>query len=385
MPAPNRPHVVLLPEWYPSEGSPVAGTFVRDQARAIAAFADVTVIHYDPYGRPAGRLTSISESTDGGIRVLRLALRWQAAGPVTSILRVIATRKALKGLARQRRIDVIHAHVFTAGAVALIASVWRAPVVLSEHYTGVQQGTLSKWQERLARFAYRHASLVTPVGNELAGAVADLAPSARVHIVPNAIDTDTFSPPPDTAVRGPSIRVITVALLTPKKAIGNLLEAMVAVTQAHPEAALDVVGDGPERDRLERRAKALGIEGRVTFHGLLEKGDVAKLMRAADVFVLPSDIETFGCVVIEALCCGLPVVATDVGGLAERISRDCGIIVPPGDPSALADATITVLDRHGLWASKDIAEQFRSRYGFEAAAREWRRIYDDVIDAAIGA
>ncbi len=133
--------------------------------------------------------------------------------------------------------------------------------------------------------------------------------------------------------------------LTAQKALDDLLEALVAV----PEAVLLLLGDGPERDRLERRARELGLGDRARFLGLGDRDGVLRLFAAADAAVLSSAWENFPHTVVEALAVGTPVVATAVGGVPE-IVRDGvnGLLVPAGDSTALAAALRRVVEDEGL-------------------------------------
>jgi glycosyltransferase involved in cell wall biosynthesis len=123
--------------------------------------------------------------------------------------------------------------------------------------------------------------------------------------------------------------------LGPQKALGVLLDALVAA----PDVALAVAGDGPERAGLERRARELGLDGRVSFLGTVPRARVLRLFRAADASVLPSAWENFPHTVVEALAVGCPVIATAVGGVPEIVrDGENGLLVAPRDASALAAA-----------------------------------------------
>ena len=121
--------------------------------------------------------------------------------------------------------------------------------------------------------------------------------------------------------------------LGPQKALGVALQALVDV----PDVTLAVAGDGPERSALERRVGELGLDGRVSFLGSVPRAQVLRLFRAADASVLPSAWENFPHTVVEALAVGCPVIATAVGGVPEVVrDGENGLLVPPGDPPALA-------------------------------------------------
>jgi glycosyltransferase involved in cell wall biosynthesis len=371
----RRMNVAIVPEWYPSPIQPVSGTFVRDQARAVAPHADVTVVYRDPDLAPARGLWSIDEERDDGFGVLRIATR--RLGPLTPLPRVLATRAALRRLSRAGRApDVLHAHVFPAAVAALLARRRGTPVVVTEHYSGVRRGTLSRWERFLARLAYTRAALTCPVSRDLGGAIAALAPGARIRQVPNSVDMALFAPPAGGRdADGSAPRLLVVAMLSPVKAVTNLLQALPAVAARWPGVSLDVVGDGPERGTLEREAAALGLDAAVAFHGRLAKPAVAERMRAADLLVLPSLTENLPCVVIEALATGLPVVATRVGGLPELVPPERGVLVEPGDVAGLAAGIAAALERPGGWDQDELSRDVRERYSLETTGREWLDVY----------
>jgi glycosyltransferase involved in cell wall biosynthesis len=130
---------------------------------------------------------------------------------------------------------------------------------------------------------------------------------------------------------------MTVAVLRPEKGIADMVDALPAVVPFHPSTHYVVVGNGSQRPNLERIVAGLGLEDRVLFTGA--RSDIPRLLAAADVFVLPSHTEALPTVLIEAMAAGLPVVATEVGGIPEMVDRgSSALLVPPHSPAMLADA-----------------------------------------------
>jgi glycosyltransferase involved in cell wall biosynthesis len=121
-------------------------------------------------------------------------------------------------------------------------------------------------------------------------------------------------------------------------------------------------------------AQELGLGERVRFAGAASPAEIADALRAADLFVLSSLSENMPLAVIEALCCGLPVAATDVGGVPEAVRED-GVLAPPGDPERLAVAIRSVLDGYECYDGGDIARRAAARWSFEAVGRTWDEIY----------
>lgn len=162
-------------------------------------------------------------------------------------------------------------------------------------------------------------------------------PAARVTTLPNPAPAASL-PPREELRRSLGVSAPTLAFagrLTAAKALDVGLAAVAAV----PEVRLEIVGDGPDRGALERRASELGLDGRVRFHGAQPRERVLELFAAADAALLSSTWENFPHTVVEALGVGTPVVATAVGGVPEVVrDGENGLLVPPGDAVALADA-----------------------------------------------
>ncbi|WP_127901682.1 glycosyltransferase [Solirhodobacter olei] len=173
---------------------------------------------------------------------------------------------------------------------------------------------------------------------------------APIEVLPNGVEMALFDAPPATgrtALRAAlsippgAPLVLTVCVLRPLKGVDRLLKAFSAVLAQLPDAHLLVVGDGPERAALETLARNLGLGPRLRFTG--HRADVADLMRAADLFVLPTLFDAQPTVVMEAMAARLPVVASRTGGIPDMVDDRSGLLVPRDDPAALAAAIAALL------------------------------------------
>jgi glycogen synthase len=350
--------VLFVTTSWPTEESPVDGVFVQEQARTVASFADIRVLHLH---RAPGGLERVGDDPP----VWRLGYR--------GLPRPFSYGSFLLGPLRMRswRPDVVHAHSFLATLAALPL---RRPVVYSEHWTVFLPESpyeLSAPMRRAAAFALRRADLVVPVSADLRDELARLAPSARTRVIPNVVDERVFHPGNGTAGAG---RLLTAGLLNDgRKGVDIVLEAL---RQVPDTPGLDIAGDGARRAEYEELAIRLGLRDVVTFHGLLTKPALARLMRSARLFVLGSRYENNPCVVLEALASGLPVVATRVGGVPELLDETNGVRVDPGDPEGLARGITEAL--HRQFDRKEIARRARERFGREAVAGQLRDVYEEV-------
>jgi len=141
------------------------------------------------------------------------------------------------------------------------------------------------------------------------------------------------------------------------------------------ETTLTVIGDGPERGRLEHKARRLGIEAQVQFLGRLGRNAVQDALWHSHAFVLPSLHETFGVVLLEAMATGLPVVATASGGPEDLVTPETGMLVPPGDVDALADALASLREDRTTYDTDAIRAYVRDQFGPEAFVRRTRALY----------
>jgi len=237
-----------------------------------------------------------------------------------------------------------------------------------------------------ARYAYRRAARILPVSRFLQTAIRNYDVNGPFEVVPNVVDTAVFFPP-SGGPKAEGKRLLFVGNLEPLqlKGLPTLLQALVLLRAREDGWRLDVVGEGPERTRQEAFAADLGLSELVAFHGSRPKSAVAEMMREADLFVLPSRIETFGAVVAEALVSGLPVVSTKVGGIPELVDESSGTLVAPDDPVELADALDQMLMSLETFDRSAIAAAARGRYSLEAVGESLNRIYASVLaDAGAG-
>ena len=361
--------ILVVPKWYPWPEQPVFGIFCREHARALSTRHDVVVLASLATPSPDFGLYRLTDEVEDGIRTLRVRYRRPRLRPFALVCQALGMLDARRRLRREGwRPDVVHAHVFSAGLPALLlARLWRAPLVVTEHYTGFQRGLIRGADLVTARVAFNRAALVAPVSSELAGHLREITPRARIEVHPNTVDTDVFT----VAEHGGHSprRLLNVGNLTEKKGHAYLFDALPRLEDVH----VDVVGDGELRASLEAQAR----DAPVTFHGEVPKQEVARMMSEADLFVLPSTHETFGCVLIEAMASGLPSVATAVGGVPEVLTDEAGELVPPRDSGALAAAIERALARD--FDAPALARQAEERYGYEAFAARWTEVYERLL------
>lgn len=306
------------------------------------------------------------------------------------------------------RPDVVHGHFWMSGIAALDAvdrvtamdGSPRIPVLQTFHALGVvkrrHQGTADtspparEWLE--PGVGHRVDRVVATCSDEAFELAALGVDSHLVSVVPCGVDVATFRPDGPVEARGREHRIVTASRLVQRKGVGTTIDALARLVRGGMDVELVVVGgagvagadlaDDPEYRRLDALATRLGVRDHVSFRGQLAQREIPPVLRSADVVVCAPWYEPFGIVPLEAMACGVPVVASSVGGLIDTVVEDVtGLHVPPRDAAAVADAVRTVIDDPGLRASYGSAGRARveERYDWHRVAAETERAYARVL------
>ena len=387
----SNPHVLILPSWYPTGYFPMRGTFFREQAQALKeAGCQVGVIYPD--------FRSLRSINRGKLLTTRFqrAYRIEDGIPTYRVCgwNVISAR--LRGrlwvnlvksmwrayVAQWGRPDILHAHSVLWGGVAArqLSMQTGLPYVITEHSSGFARSMIRVWQEPFIEDAFTHASATIAVSGALARALSSYLPKggSDIEIIPNMVDVSYFSLSPVRASDGP-FRFLTVAFLKKNKGIDTLLRAFTQAFRERDDVGLEIGGDGPERRALERLVQELGIHDRVKFLGYLHREEVKTAMWRAHAFVLPSYVETFGVVLIEAMATGLPVIATYSGGPEEIVTPQTGILVKPGNVSALARALWHVKENREAFPAETIRTNVVQKYSKTAVVTRLLALYQNIL------
>lgn len=368
--------MLAVTPWFP-RGGDGAGSFVEDQVRAIARDHEVAVAHLQAqHGGP-----SLTEEDGARWRVLRCSVA------VPRVPGGLALRDLLGLLAAVRRLrtsgfspQLVHAHVMSAGFASLpFARTLGIPLVVSEHFSGLALGGVRGRARMVASAAYRGADLVCPASRSLCAALEAIAPGARMQVVPNPVDTELFCPPAGGRPTAQSVpTALAVTSLVPVKGVDALIEAVGLLAARRDDFRVRVVGDGPRREQYAGLARAAGVADRIELLGRLPREEVAREMRAADFLVVPSRWETFSVATAEALCCGLPVLATEVGSLPELVDSSSGRLTEPQSPAALASGIDWMLASAAGFDRPAIARRAARLWGAQAVAGAWSEIYAEL-------
>ncbi|TQE99634.1 MAG: glycosyltransferase family 4 protein [Spiribacter salinus] len=387
------PQVAVISSLYPSPGDPVAGVFIRERMGRVAQRLPVTV--FSP--RPSSPLDPLLRRLRPGYRQRPSSLwedenapvHYPAFPAVPALLRRLdgdAMARALLPRLRQLRdagrLDLIDAHfAYPDGyAAATLGRTLGVPVTITLRGTEARLAG-ERWARRKVEWAVRNASWVIGVSESLRALALELgAPPERTEVIPNGVDTERFHPVDQARARralglGADDRVlVTVGGLCERKGQHRVIEQLPNLLVRFPRLHYVVVGgasgEGDWQARLAEQAHAAGVAERVHLLGKRPPDEIPGILAAADVFVLATRNEGWANVLLEAMACGLPVVATDVGGNREVVCREqLGRIVPFGDGDALRGALEDALER----------DSDREAIAAHAATQDWSHCAEAVI------
>jgi N-acetyl-alpha-D-glucosaminyl L-malate synthase BshA len=305
----------------------------------------------------------------------------------------LALSAVMHEVALRERLDLLHVHY----AIPHATSAWIARemlggtvptrIVTTLHGTDITLVGQERNFWEITRFSILKSDGITAVSDYLKRETVDAfrVPAERIEVIPNFVDPELYSrdryPCWKTAfLRDGEKMVLHVSNFRPVKRIRDVVRTFARV-QAQVPSRLVLVGDGPERPAAAEEARALGITDRVVFLG--KQDSVAEIMACADLMLLPSKNESFGLVALEAMASGVPVIASDAGGLPEVVDNgETGFLAPVGDVEAMASGAIEILRDDETWRrfSRQARQSATERYGVNSIIPQYERYYERIVN-----
>lgn len=376
---------------YPHAGLPNQGVFVENRLRHLVATGQATSTVLAPvpwfpsrharFGGWARFAMAETEERRHGLRVLhpRYAVIPKIGMAAAPAALYSTAKRAVQRLLRQGlAVDVIDSHYLYPDGVVAVALGRRfgLPVVMTARGSDVTQLPDFAVPRRMIRGAMAAADAMISVSAGLKEAMVALGADAdAVTVLRNGVDLAQFSPPVDRAaaratlgVKGPTL--LSIGHLIERKGHHHVIEALTHL----PEWCLLIVGEGPERGRLEALAQRLGVADRVQLLGARPHGTLGQVYGAADIVVLASSREGWANVLLEAMACGTPVVASDIPGNGEVVQRrEAGLIVERNTPEGFAEAI------RQLWADppgRDAVRSYAEAFSWDATTAGQLQVFE---------
>jgi glycosyltransferase involved in cell wall biosynthesis len=336
----------------------------------------------------AGPLESqIYERLEPSVRIHRLPIR----PGYSALLDNAAALKGLRTILDGGDFDLLHAHSAQSGVLARMARLAGGPPVVYTPHCFTFLGHPARFRSAIGLTIERMLAPLTAAFIDVSSYERTSALRLHVgrgrqhHVVRNGAPAPEGVEPDEElcSFRGDGPLIAVIASLRPQKRVDVFLRALPSVLAANPGVKAAVVGNGSEQAALTRLAEELHLPETGRFMFAPFRGPAERYLRCTDVYVLPSGWESLPIGILEALACGVPQVASDVGGVAESVGEDTGILVPPADTVALAEALTMLIRDPELRRRMAEASRVRhdSLFGVGRMVSESLEVYGQVLSA----
>ena len=389
-----RKKILWLCSWYPSKLMPFNGDFIQRHAEAVSLYDDIRVIHVvrDVKGLITKNVLTEESERNGlsekiiyyytpSFRILLFDKYWSELK-----YRKLYKQAVVDFIKKSGKPELAHVHIgIKAGTIALwLKKEKGVPYIISEHWSGFLAEADEKisdqpfyirifWKKIIAG-----ACAISAVSAYLAKAIQQQFGLKQVSVIPNVVNNSIFYP---AAVRSDDNRFIHISGLEELKNATAILEAFDIVNKKYPSSVLNIIG--PDSKRLKDFAAGLQAAKNIHFHSEMSQPQLAEFVKQSLALVLYSKYETFGCVIIEANACGIPVVVSDIPVFHETVTEGVnGFFAKANDPVALAERMIEMIKNRTSFNSNAIASA-GSRYNYEKIGKQISGWYLEILSKKI--
>ena len=363
--------VLFICSWYPSKEHNTLGNFIQRHACAVAGLHKVTVL-------TAVESASNSYEVNHNEGVTEHIAYFKKKLPFFSYRKTLVS--AYRKLKQEQKFDIVHLHV--AYPAAVILPYLKAPYLITEHFSGYHAISGFKWsrfKKRLTLKALNNARYILPVSGYLAKSIRNFGAKGKYIKIPNVVDSGLFYY--KEVVRPSVFTFLHVSSLEERsKNITGLLKGFELLHQKGIDFKLLIGGDG-DLEELKLKISSTSLpSAKVEIFGESPSSEIALKMQNCHCLVMFSHFETQSCTVLEALCCGVPVVSSAVGGIPEEIDEANGLLVESGNTTALADALEKITLVKDQFNPVDISKKAIESYSNKSVARKISDIYFNVLN-----
>jgi len=387
--------ILWLASWYPNPLEPSNGDFIQRHAEAVAEIVPIDVIHVLQTGRcvPVEKEIAITNKKNNLTEyIYAFAYKPSGNAAIDTLLYNISYFRFYKKILHQYfaasgKPDLIHVHVpVKAGLIAVrLLKKYNIPYIVSEQSSHYEVSSPDYFFKRNFYFRYntrhifKYAAAVTNVSETIGKKLRSIFKIKKYYTIHNLVDTSLFFYNPKQ--QATKLRFIHVSAMGEQKNPSGIINALAALEVLYKD--WECVFCGPFTEELRTVVKEKKLENYIQFRGEITYKQVAIEMQAADVFVLFSNHENFPCVVVEALCCGLPVVSSNAGGIGEAVNDGNGLLVDAGDIEALTQALLQAATQIDKYDRKKIAANAIALYNKKHIAEQFAELYKKIPSVAI--
>ncbi|MFY7900548.1 MAG: glycosyltransferase [Chitinophagaceae bacterium] len=382
-------HILWLASWFPNEYEPYLGDFIERHATAVESFVPIHVIHVTQLGTKKATKSSVKSYQIGSAKVFVYSFNFRPIH-ISFIDKIryniqyqLFYKKVLKQHQQQYgKPRCIHLHVpMKAGIVGMqVAKRWKIPYFISEHASMYEPAAIDTYETRSAFFKNKSAQIfanaiaVSNVSATVAKTIQQLFSLPSIQVIHNCVDTNLFYYKP---ANNRVFTFIHVSSFHTQKNILKMLQAFVTLLNTHTHWKLVMVG--PANSTIQNFVVENSLNKHIEFTGEIPYAKVALQLQKANAFVTFGLHENFPCAIIEALCCGLPIIASNVGGVAEALNESNGILVPSNEQQALTIALQKMLNNYQQYHPETIATKASQLYCYQTIGKQFMHWYQQYI------
>jgi glycosyltransferase involved in cell wall biosynthesis len=275
--------------------------------------------------------------------------------------------------------DIVHIQALTISLPGLVSKIFlKKPYIVWARGSDVYLP--DKFTKLISKVVLKNASYIIALNEDMKRKINTIYKRENIIVVPNGIELEKFKDIYPQKQDNKIKTIIFVGTLRPVKGVEYLIKAMSIIHEKLPDTNLLIVGDGPDREKLETLAQELDLQGCTCFAGNVSNEKIPEYMAKADLFVLPSLSEGFPLVILEAMASGLPIVTTNIGGLPDIVKNgENGFLVEPKNPEALADKIMLLLSNKKSCKKISIINKTTIRdYSWSKIAEKLEKVYKEI-------
>ncbi len=370
--------ILFISSWFPNRLEPTNGNFVQRHAEAVALKHDVEILH--TIGNFDQEEVFISDDkVINGIRTLIIYYK-NSKNPVQNFIRRMKAYKM--GFAKMQKPDLVHASVLHNNMffAVYLKRKYRIPFVVSEHWTSLQKENLKRTSgniKKIAKYIAKHADYILPVSENLKHSLRILGIKTPMKVISNVVNTDVFEI--KKTEKNKTVRFLHVSSLIPRKRPDKIIETVFKLRKSGYDVALEIGGDG-DTENLRKLVREFDAESYIEVFDEITYAEVAEKMQKSDCFILFSDNETQGCVILESYACGKPVIATEVGGVPEFIKPGLGVLIKKANEEQLYSSMKNFVDNTTKFEDPEVLRKFViDNFSKESIAEQFTEVYESVI------
>ncbi len=382
--------ILWLASWYPNKNSPFEGDFIQRHAKALALLNPVTVIYIAQGGIEQEEKKDIYiEHTTDGLTEIIYHFKFSKTGwsLLDTIRYNILYRKKAKQLLKNYfnihgKPEILHVHIpLKAGVLAQwIKRKFGIDYFVTEHSSHYVPYSFDAFEKRpflhrlMTQKVFTEAKKVSTVSLDVLEKIRNFFPVKNAAVIPNVVDTSLFNYNDNNKGNTAFTFIHVSSLVSPHKNVTQIIGSFAKLAANNNNVKLVLVG--PFNQDLVNMVDEHNLSPHITFTGEIAYTAVAQSMKDADAFILFSDFENLPCVILEALCCGLPVISSHAGGIREVINNENGILVNSINEQALYDAMHTMYNQYASYNRQLISINGTNAFNYKKIATDFLAFYE---------